>query len=73
MPFRLISGFDVLTSDDLDRLQDAYEVAVAGLGSLDDATIHDVVGTMIAVYRAGTTAREDLAEIAREEIRRMAG
>jgi len=73
VPFRLIGEFEALTSDDLDILQDAYEAAVERVDRLDDMAIHHAVETMIAHYRLGTTDREELAEIARQEIRRMAG
>lgn len=73
MPFRSIGEFEALTSDDLNILQEAYDLAVAGIVSLDDAAIHDVVATMIARYRMGTTDKSELADIAGAEIRRRVG
>jgi len=73
MPFRLMGQFEALTSDDLNLLQEAYDLAIADLGSLDDTAIHHAVESMISHYRLGIVDRGQLAEIAARELRLGAG
>jgi hypothetical protein len=63
----------VLASDDLDFLQEVYEAAVEGIANVDDATMHEIVSTLIAQYRAGEENREELIAIASRALRRAAG
>jgi hypothetical protein len=63
----------VLTSDDLDFLQEVYEVAVEGVANVDDTTMHEIVSTLIMHYRAGEEDREELIAIASRTLRRAAG
>lgn len=73
MPFRVIGQFEALTSDDLELLQEAYDLAVADMGSVDDVAIHHAVESMINHYRLGITGKEQLAEIATNELRLATG
>jgi hypothetical protein len=63
----------VLTPDDLEFLQQIYEAAAATASSIDDATMHDVVETLIAYYQSGERDRVTLVAIAARDIHRAAG
>jgi hypothetical protein len=63
----------VLTSDDLDFLQDVYDEAVIDIASIDETTMHEVVKTLVSYYRSGVRDRGMLAVIARGQLRRAAG
>jgi len=73
MPFRSIAQDGVLTSDDLDFLQEVYDEATIGIANIDDAMMHDVVSTLIMHYRAGEKDRNELVAIAVRDMRRAAG
>lgn len=73
MPFRSIEQHGVLTSDDLDFLQDVYEAAVAGVANVDDVTMHEVVSTLITHFVAGERDREKLIAVAVWDMRRSVG
>lgn len=73
MPFRSIARDDILTPKDLDLLQDVYEEATIGVAGIDDATMHDVVSTLINHYRAGEKDRNELVAIAMRDMRRAFG
>lgn len=70
MPFRLLREDSVLTTDDLDFLQEAYEAAASDVASIDDATMHEIVKAMIEYYRSGVTDKDVLAAIASARMRR---
>jgi hypothetical protein len=63
----------VWTPDDLDFLQQIYDAAVATASNIDDATMHDVVGTLIAHYQSGERDRVKLIGMAARDIQRAAG
>jgi hypothetical protein len=63
----------ILTSADLDFLQEVYEAAVEGAANVDDGKMHEVVSTLIKLYRAGEEDREVLISIASRALRRVAG
>lgn len=73
MPFREIEQNGVLTSDDLDFLQDIYNAAVADVASVDDARIHEVARTLIVHYQAGECDRDKLVAIALRDLERASG
>jgi hypothetical protein len=73
MPFRSIEQDGVLTSDDLDFLQDVYEAAAVDSANIDDTTMHDVVETLIMHYRTGERDRDKLIALASWDLRRAAG
>jgi hypothetical protein len=63
----------ILTSDDLDFLQEVYEAAVEGVANVDDGTMHEIVSTLIRHYRAGAEDREELIAVASSALRQAAG
>jgi hypothetical protein len=73
MPFRSMPRDGVLTSDDLSFLQEVYEAAAAGMSNIDDATMHDVVRTLITYYRAGERDKDRLIALAARDLARAAG
>lgn len=73
MSFRAIENDRALTSDDLDFLQEVYEAATAGVSSIDDAAMHDVVKTLIMYYQAGERDKDSLTAVAAWDLRRAAG
>jgi hypothetical protein len=73
MSLRAMPQNGVLTSDDLAFLQEVYEMAVAGISNVDDATMHEVVGTLIMYYRAGDRDKRRLAALAARDLHRAAG
>lgn len=73
MPFRTFARPGVLTSDDLDFLQEVYESAAANYSSIDDDTMHDVVRSLITHYQAGQRDREWLIMLAERDLRRAVG
>ena len=72
MPFRSMAS-GVLTSEDLDFLQQVYEAAAATVVDVDDRTMHDVVRTLIMHYQAGETDQNKLIIMAAKDLRRAAG
>lgn len=64
MPFRAIVQDGVLTSDDLDLLQEIYEAATVDISNVDDGMMHHVVNMLIMHYRTGERDREKLIAIA---------
>ena len=70
MPFRTMAEGGILTSDDLDFLQEVYEATVEGFANVDDTTMHEIVSTLIANYRTGEEDREELIAIASKALRR---
>jgi hypothetical protein len=73
MPFRSIALDDVLIPEDLNFLQSVYEEAAIGIANIDDATMHDVVSTLITHYRAGEKDRNELVALAARDMRRAVG
>lgn len=73
MPFRAMPQDGVLTSDDLDFLQDIYDAATAGFMNVDDGMMHQVVKTLIRFYQAGERDRDKLIALAVEDLQRAAG
>ena len=73
MPFRSMAASGVLTSDDLDFLQQVYEAAAATVLDVDDKTMHDVVQTLIMYYQAGERDRNKLITMATKDLRRAVG
>ena len=73
MPFRTMVQNGVLTSDDLDFLQDVYDTATMGFVNVDDAMMHAIVKRLILHYHAGERDRERLMSVALDELRRAAG
>jgi hypothetical protein len=73
MPFRAMVQDGVLTSNDLDFLQDIYDTATMGFKNVDDLMIHAVVQRLILHYRAGERDKVQLIGVALDELRRAAG
>jgi hypothetical protein len=73
MPFRAMVQDGVLTSDDLDFLQEIYDTATADISNVDDGMMHDVVKTLIVHYSAGERDRDKLIDLARQDLRRDVG
>jgi hypothetical protein len=73
MPFRTIEQDGVLTSDDLNFLQEVYDAAAAGVSNIDDGTMHEVVKTLIMYYRAGERDKDKLIAVAAWDVRRAVG
>lgn len=73
MPFRAMVQDGVLTSDDLDFLQDVYDTATVGFMNIDDRMMHAIVQRLILHYRAGERDKEQLIGVALEELRRDVG
>jgi hypothetical protein len=73
MPFRSIAQDGVLTPDDLDFLQGAYDEATVGIANVDDGMMHGVVKTLIMHYRAGEKDRNELVAIAMRDMHRATG
>jgi hypothetical protein len=73
MPFRTFAREGVLTSDDLDFLQDIYEAATQGMAFVDDTTMHNIVHSLIRHYRAGARDRHWLIMLAEGELHRAVG
>jgi hypothetical protein len=63
----------VLTSDDLDFLQDIYDQATVGFMNIDDAMMHAIVQRLILLYHGGERDKERLIGVALDELRRAAG
>ncbi|MBN9069848.1 MAG: hypothetical protein J0H60_26335 [Rhizobiales bacterium] len=73
MPFRAMVQDGVLTSGDLDFLQDIYDTATMGFMNIDDAMMHAIVQRLILHYRNGERDKEQLVGVALDELRRAAG
>jgi hypothetical protein len=73
VPFRSLVREGVLTSDDLDFLQDIYEAATAGMTAVDDASMHDIVRELIRHYQAGARDRYWLIMLAESCLHRAVG
>ena len=73
MPFSSIGRDGVLTSTDLDVLQEIYDAAAVDVSSVDDATMHDVARTLLMYYRAGERDREKLIGMALRDLQRAIG
>jgi hypothetical protein len=73
MPFRTFVREGVLTSDDLDFLQDIYETATQDMAVVDDATMHNMVRSLIRHYQAGARDRHWLIMLAEGELHRAVG
>ena len=73
MPFRTLVREGVLTSDDLDFLQDVYEAAAADLTAVDDVSMHEVVCELIRYYRAGIRDRHWMIMLAESRLHREVG
>jgi hypothetical protein len=73
MPFRSIEQDGVLTSADLDVLQDVYDAAAADVSNIDDITMQDVASTLIIHYRAGERDRKKLIALAIGHLQRTTG
>jgi hypothetical protein len=72
-PFRSIEQDGILTSDDLNFLQEIYEAATADIPNTDDATMHEVAKTLIMYYRAGKRDKAKLIGVAAWDLRRAVG
>jgi hypothetical protein len=73
MPFRTFVRAGVLGPEDLDILQSVYEDATASYNSIDDATMHRVVGSLLRHYQAGARDRHWLIRLTESELRRAVG
>lgn len=73
MPFRSIKQDGVLTSADLDVLQEVYDAAAADVSNIDDITMQDVASTLIIHYRAGERDRNKLIALAIGHLQRTTG
>jgi hypothetical protein len=73
MPFRTFVREGVLNSRDLDILQGVYDEATASYSSIDDATMHRVVNSLIRHYQAGARDRHWLIRLTESELCRAVG
>jgi hypothetical protein len=73
VPFRSIEQDGILTSDDLNFLQEIYGAAAADVSNIDDATMHEAVKTLIMYYRAGERDKAKLIGVAAWDLRRAVG
>jgi hypothetical protein len=69
MPFRATTQDGVLTSEDLNFLQQVYDTAAATTSNIDDAAMHDTVRILIGFYQAGERNRIKLVALAARELR----
>jgi len=73
MPFRATTQGGVLTSEDLNFLQQVYDTAAATTSNIDDAAMHDAVRMLIAFYQAGERNRIKLVALAARELQHATG
>jgi hypothetical protein len=66
----------MLTSADLDVLQEIYDAAtvdIDDIDDIDDATMHDAIRTLITHYQTGVRDRETLIALAERHLQPIAG